>query len=172
MCGLRNAAFAVGIAALVLAAPAPTYAGNPSGNRQAPSKAGPTSEKAGAKDKASAGTSGSVVDRFDIVVHVDHLRFYEASSGFFSSGKGKALKELRLWHGAHEITVDVKRLQRVVVHRDEIDKKNDLIWVTVTLTDGTQAKAKVETTLEVRGTVHLGTYKIQIDRVKRIEFDR
>jgi len=177
MVWVRTVTFSVWVAVFGLCAfglATPTAArGDDAAKDDAAKDTRPSAPKRGAeKPKAAPGTQGVMVDRFDIELRVDDLRFYEVSSGFLSSGRGKALKELRLWHGAHEIWVDVKRLRRVDVFLDEVDKKNDLVWIRVTLKDGTKSKAKVERTLEVRGKVHLGRYKIRIDRVKRIEFDR
>lgn len=127
-----------------------------------------------------SGVTGVVIDEFDIEVRVTNLAFFEPEGGFLSTGKGKRLKELRLWNGAHQILVDPAEIAAVAVHEDapaelepdsESETDADLIWVTVELRSGDRQKGKVERTLELRGEVALGRYVIQVDRVKRVVFD-
>lgn len=116
------------------------------------------------------GPRATITDRFDVAVEVSDIGIYEPSSGLLASGKGSRLSELRLWHGAHEILIDLGRVKAIEVHQGELDEKNELVWVTVTLLSGESQKGKVESTLELRGEIPFGGYRIRIDRVKSVVF--
>ncbi len=115
--------------------------------------------------------SAVVLDEFGLVETVEEPAFHGGGGGMMGGGASKAMRELVVWRGAHNILVDLRRLERVDV-LGPTDRDLLLVRLRFAGDDEVPLEGKVERSIELRGKVHHGGYKIVLERVKSIEFKR
>jgi hypothetical protein len=122
-------------------------------------------ERPGTAGQKQAAPVLVVEDQYGIRMHVQDAVFVRPASGFLSGSKGKTLKELRVFIGAHEVLVSLGDLARLEVSGKP---EGDLVPVKVVLRSGASFEGKVERDLEVHGKVQYGQYEIKFERLRTI----
>ncbi|MGH7297665.1 MAG: hypothetical protein ACRELB_22195 [Polyangiaceae bacterium] len=116
-------------------------------------------------DEKPFASSADVVDQDGITMTVMDPTLVRPSTGLFGGGKGEKVKELTVWKGAHQIIIALADIAKIEV-TGKADR--DFIPVRVSLRNGDALDGKVESALELHGTLRDGQYQIVFDKVKTI----